>query len=327
VRLPSRASGGQNDSTTAVAVASAVRRAIDALPQREIARVLFGVSPSTEGWSLGARRAAAAERALIKPDSFRLRREPRLLRDLSHALLVELAAPERPREDPVVSETGGNAGDHAAEFDPQSTRAYLRILSGGAYREIMLAPFHREVTIGRAPGSGVHIDDPQVSRQHAVLERHHQCWFIRDVSTNGTIVDSKTGIDVQPLRKGERQRLHTGSEIRLGSTLLSFHELSRSDVSTAIGCRTASFTPSPTERAVLLDLVRPWLQARSGVPVPPSDSEIAESLGWTVGRVRAAIRSLYKKAGITLEQPAPMRRMELVRHALVENLVSRDRDK
>lgn len=91
----------EDPSAAARGIADALVRAFSKLAQREEALALFGMSPSTEGQRLMLRRAAAADAVGVKPDSFRQRREPRLLDDLARALVVEL--PGRPVDDGASS--------------------------------------------------------------------------------------------------------------------------------------------------------------------------------------------------------------------------------
>ncbi len=75
-------------------------------------------------------------------------------------------------------------------------------------------PIGTELTMGRHPRMHVHLDDPQVSRWHASIERKGDSWVLRDVvSSNGVFVN------------GERVAHHVlnqDDEVQLGSTRFRF---------------------------------------------------------------------------------------------------------
>ncbi len=58
------------------------------------------------------------------------------------------------------------------------------------------------------------VEDPDVSRQHAALERYEERYLIRDLgSTNGTFVNG---------RKVDVEILHPGDVIQVGDTRITF---------------------------------------------------------------------------------------------------------
>jgi hypothetical protein len=62
-----------------------------------------------------------------------------------------------------------------------------------------------EVTVGRAPGCGVALDDTYVSQLHARLFRQNGQLFVEDLgSTNGTYVNRKKVTGPLPVRRGDR---------------------------------------------------------------------------------------------------------------------------
>ena len=68
-------------------------------------------------------------------------------------------------------------------------------------------------TIGRA-GQDINLDDPEASRQHAVLEILNDTAILRDLeSTNGTFIE---------LERVEQQVLSNQHEFRIGSHVLMF---------------------------------------------------------------------------------------------------------
>lgn len=70
-----------------------------------------------------------------------------------------------------------------------------------------------EVTVGRAPGCGVVLDDDTfVSQVHARLFQRGRETYVEDLgSTNGTLVNG--------MRISEVTRLHRGDQVQFGSTL------------------------------------------------------------------------------------------------------------
>ncbi len=70
-----------------------------------------------------------------------------------------------------------------------------------------------EVTVGRAPGCGVVLDDDTfVSQVHARLFQRGRETYVEDLgSTNGTLVNG--------VRISEVTRLHRGDQVQFGSTL------------------------------------------------------------------------------------------------------------
>ncbi len=72
-----------------------------------------------------------------------------------------------------------------------------------------------EFSIGRAPEADISLFDSSVSRQHALLVRSEDGYFIRDLrSTNGTLVNDN-------LIKSDCA-LHSGDTVRIGSFLFRF---------------------------------------------------------------------------------------------------------
>ena len=57
--------------------------------------------------------------------------------------------------------------------------------------------------------------------------------------------------------------------------------------------------PTPTQRRVLIQLVRPWFVHGDTVRVAPSNKDIADRLDYAHSTVRDAISDLYAQAGLT----------------------------
>jgi pSer/pThr/pTyr-binding forkhead associated (FHA) protein len=73
-----------------------------------------------------------------------------------------------------------------------------------------------KLTIGRRPDSDVFLDDVTVSRDHALVVRRGEDWFLDDLgSLNGTYVNRELA---------ESRRLEDGDEVQIGKFKLSFLE-------------------------------------------------------------------------------------------------------
>ena len=70
-------------------------------------------------------------------------------------------------------------------------------------------------SIGRRPDAEVFLDDVTVSRDHALLIRRGDDWYLDDMgSLNGTYVNRS---------RIESQRLEEGDEVQIGKYKLTFH--------------------------------------------------------------------------------------------------------
>ncbi len=71
------------------------------------------------------------------------------------------------------------------------------------------------MSIGRRPDAEVFLDDVTVSRDHALLLRRGEQWYLDDCgSLNGTYVNRS---------RIESQRLQEGDEVQIGKYKLTFH--------------------------------------------------------------------------------------------------------
>jgi predicted Zn finger-like uncharacterized protein len=93
---------------------------------------------------------------------------------------------------------------------PKDKRYSLAVIQGAATGQIFQVSKSR-TTLGRS-GCDIDLDDPEASRQHAVIEIFGERAILRDVgSTNGTFVD---------LERVEQQVLTNQMEFRIGSHVL-----------------------------------------------------------------------------------------------------------
>lgn len=95
---------------------------------------------------------------------------------------------------------------------PKDKRFSLAVIQGAATGQIFQITKSR-TTLGRS-GADINLDDPEASRQHAVVEIYGEQAILRDLgSTNGTFVD---------LERIENQALSNQNEFRIGSHVLMF---------------------------------------------------------------------------------------------------------
>ena len=91
----------------------------------------------------------------------------------------------------------------------------LVIRAGGGRVGESFAVDAERTTIGRRPDSAVFLDDVTVSRDHALLIRRGDQWYLDDMgSLNGTYVNRQ---------RIESQRLEEGDEVQVGKYKLTFH--------------------------------------------------------------------------------------------------------
>jgi hypothetical protein len=75
----------------------------------------------------------------------------------------------------------------------------------------------QSMTIGRSRDCDVIVEDPNISRKHAAVQRSGSSWVIEDLgSTNGVLVNGR--------RVGAPQPLHPGDRIELGTSEIVYDE-------------------------------------------------------------------------------------------------------
>ena len=91
----------------------------------------------------------------------------------------------------------------------------LVIRAGGGRVGESFAVDRERMSIGRRPDAEVFLDDVTVSRDHALLIRRGEQWYLDDCgSLNGTYVNRS---------RIESQRLDEGDEVQIGKYKLTFH--------------------------------------------------------------------------------------------------------
>jgi pSer/pThr/pTyr-binding forkhead associated (FHA) protein len=105
------------------------------------------------------------------------------------------------------------AGAAAGKKDRKARGGGQLYLLDPPARQGEVYPLTDEITVGRAPGCGVVLDDDTfVSQVHARLFRRGRETYVEDLgSTNGTLVNGE--------RISEVTRLRRGDQVQFGSTL------------------------------------------------------------------------------------------------------------
>jgi pSer/pThr/pTyr-binding forkhead associated (FHA) protein len=171
------------------------------------------------------------------------------------------------------------------------------------------------VTIGRDETNDLTFSSPTVSREHAALMLKDDRWYLEDRgSFNGTFLN---GTRVQP---GSPLPLRHADRIGIGAETLLFAwpaQLQDPDTTEPLDevAPTDAAQLSSFQRQVVQALCEPWLTGAS-LETLPSNDEIAERLGTpgATGTVKAALRRIYAKAGLS-DQPAHAKRRALCRVA------------
>ena len=86
----------------------------------------------------------------------------------------------------------------------------------GAERGRQFIGMTNEIKVGRQFDNHIQLNDPKVSRFHAVIVRKGTALFVRDLnSTNGTWVNQ--------MKVSKAQKLESGDQIRIGATVIAVH--------------------------------------------------------------------------------------------------------
>ncbi|MBH0781280.1 FHA domain-containing protein [Nocardia bovistercoris] len=185
----------------------------------------------------------------------------------------------------------------------------------------MLTPDRQRVTIGRSPQADLSLGwDAEVSRLHAAVEYLGAHWTIVDdgLSRNGTFVNGE--------RLVGRHRLMAGDAIRVGTSLVSFHDFggAAEDVTrAATGSIPTMRSLTETQRSVLIALCRPYKNG-AGFATPASNQQIAEELFLSVDAIKTHLRALFAKFGVE-SLPQNQKRVRLAFLAMQSGIIS-DRD-
>ena len=114
------------------------------------------------------------------------------------------------------AETALRADDTVPGFEAYlGARALLVVLSDNRFGDLRVID-ETPLSLGRGPGCGLRISDPEVSDEHCRIDRSGgRGFFLEDCgSRNGTLVNGRWVRDPVRLQYGDR--------IRIGSTILRF---------------------------------------------------------------------------------------------------------
>ncbi len=184
-------------------------------------------------------------------------------------------------------------------------------VSTGSGRE--LRPLgDRRLTIGRAPTNDLAlVDDPEVSRLHAVLDHLGSGWVVRDLgSRNGTCVNGRRIVGDRPLVSDD--------EISIGSARIVYRSVGADQLEPTVGAEPPP-PLTPREREVLLALFTPATNLATFTE-PASTREIAGRLSVSEAAVKQHLAHLYDKFAIAPE--LDRRRARLANEALRRGAIS-----
>ncbi|HWK25810.1 MAG TPA: FHA domain-containing protein [Solirubrobacter sp.] len=189
----------------------------------------------------------------------------------------------------------------------------------GNQRIVSLDEDAEAVTIGRRVEADISLPwDPEASRLHAELALRAGEWTIADDgwSQNGTWVNG--------LRLAGRRRLADGDLVKIGRTILAFHQPTTDGPGPTMVQGELSATPrfSEQQQRILQALCRPLFADGDGFN-PSSDLEVADATGIDVDVVSQELDLLARLFGLE-DMPRPERRAEVALLAVRSGLVSAD---
>jgi hypothetical protein len=180
----------------------------------------------------------------------------------------------------------------------------------------LLALAGDRICIGREAGNDVVLPwDVEVSRLHALLERLGGAWTVvdDDLSRNGTFVNGQ--------RVRGRRRLGDRDVVRVGAThVLYRHPAGEAEETPRVSSHAEVAGITPGQRRVLVALCRPLLATSELGATPPSNPELAETLGVSTEAVRSHLKTLFRLFEIP-DLPQNRKRAELARRALASGVV------
>jgi hypothetical protein len=172
------------------------------------------------------------------------------------------------------------------------------------------------VTIGRDAKNDLPFASPTVSRDHAAIAFRDGRWYVEDRgSFNGTFLNGTRVQPGTPLPLRHADRIGIGSETLLFSWPAQLQDPDTTEPLEEIGGPSDAAQLSSFQRQVVQRLCEPWL-AGASLESLPSNEQIAAELGTpgATGTVKAALRRIYAKAGLS-DQPAHAKRRALCRVA------------
>ena len=180
----------------------------------------------------------------------------------------------------------------------------------GSERELV-----ETTAIGRNGENDLVLHSSAVSREHAAVARRDGRWYLEDRgSFNGTYLNGTRLVPGTPLPLRHADRISIGSETIIFSWPAQLRDPDTTEpldeVAGPDGVQLSTF-----QRQVVQALCGPWL-AGASLETLPTNEEIAAQLGTpgATGTVKAALRRIYAKAGLS-DQPAHAKRRALCRVA------------
>jgi FHA domain len=179
----------------------------------------------------------------------------------------------------------------------------------GEQRVLLLDQERWRVTVGRDSAADLPLAwDAEVSRTHALLEQVGRGWTVVDdgLSRNGSFVNGERVIG--------RRRLRDKDRMVFGATVVTYRETSGTITQTASAIDAPATIPlTPMQRKVLIALCRPVQQSDSAIPA--TNRQIAEEVYLTVDAVKAHLRVLFERYGLS-QLPQNEKRARLVASVL-----------
>jgi hypothetical protein len=179
----------------------------------------------------------------------------------------------------------------------------------GEQRLLLLDQQRWRVTVGRDSAADLPLPwDAEVSRTHALLEQVGRGWTVLDdgLSRNGSFVNGARVIG--------RRRLRDKDRMVFGATTVTYRETSGTITQTASAIDAPATIPlSPMQRKVLIALCRPVHESASAIPA--TNRQIAEEVYLTVDAVKAHLRVLFERYGLS-QLPQNEKRARLVASVL-----------
>jgi len=171
------------------------------------------------------------------------------------------------------------------------------------------------VSIGRDANNDLVLESSAVSREHAAVAFRDGRWYLEDRgSFNGTYLNGTRLVPGTPLPLRHADRIGIGTDTLLFSWPTQVDDPDTTEPLEELAASNRAQL-SAFQRQVVHALCGPWL-AGASLETLPSNEQIAAHLGTpgATGTVKAALRRIYAKAGLSA-QPAHAKRRALCRIA------------
>ena len=217
---------------------------------------------------------------------------------------------------PPLGDPATTVAELKARIDAERRGGAFLVYRDGDGGQIILELSGGQLTVGRREDNDVALPwDHEVSRLHAQIERIKDDWCLVDegLSRNGSYLNVN--------RITGKRRLADGDRLCFGGTLVFFRAPGTADADSTLALRDppVSVTLSETQRRVLIALSRPM--GESAFATPATNRAIADELSLSVDAVKAHLRVLFERFGLT-ELPQNQKRTTLAATALVNGVVA-----